>query len=85
MYEQCGGKGFLYGKKLHFARSSCLIFRRNFTSYKHMIEPHKENNYPLSQTGNANETPVYFDMTSSYAIDNTSAQCHHKKSDNGKM
>jgi hypothetical protein len=36
---------------------------------KHVIGPWKANNYLLSQIGNADETPVYFDMSSNYTVD----------------
>jgi hypothetical protein len=31
----------------------------------------KRNNYLLGETGNANETPVYFDMLSNYTVDHS--------------
>jgi hypothetical protein len=53
---------------------------------KHVIGLRKANNYLLSQTGNADETPVYFDMPSNYTVDDKGVKSILiKTSDNEKM
>jgi hypothetical protein len=41
---------------------------------KHVIGLWKANNYLLSQIRNADKTPVYFDMPSNHAVDDTGAK-----------
>jgi len=40
----------------------------------HVIGLHKKNSYLLSQRGNANETPLYFDVSSNCTV-NGGAKC----------
>jgi hypothetical protein len=41
---------------------------------RHVIGLRKKHSYLLSQIGNADETPVYFDMPPNYTVDDTGAK-----------
>jgi len=64
---RCRGTGSLFVDELHFPYiatkpkgEACY-----FTAH---VELNKKNSYLLSQRGNANETPLYFDMSSSCTV-----------------
>jgi hypothetical protein len=66
--------GYLYGEEPHFARSFHQTLRRNFLCFRNVTGLRKGNNYLLSRTGNTDKTPVYFDMSFNYTVDDIGAK-----------
>lgn len=61
---------FSMAKSLTLLEVTLRLWRK-LVFQKHVIRLRKENNYPLSHIGNADETPVHFCMPSSYTTDVT--------------
>jgi hypothetical protein len=53
--------------------------------FRNVIGLRKVNNYLLSQIGNADEIPVYFDMPSNYTVDTGAKSAFIKTSGSEKM
>jgi hypothetical protein len=53
----------------------CQHFEENLVAFqRHVIGLRKKHSYLLSQIGNADETPMYFDMPPNYSVDDTGAK-----------
>lgn len=54
---------------LYARRCPMTSLKRLLVIYQNYVKAlHEENNYDLSQIGNADETPIYFDMPTNYTV-----------------
>jgi hypothetical protein len=80
-FNSCGKKG----EEPHFIRSYYLTLRRNFLQFRKYVNRTLENNCLQNQIGNADQTPVYFDMPSNYTIHYTGAKSVPTKTSGNEM
>jgi hypothetical protein len=65
-------RGFSLRKRTSLCRRLPADFEEKLVAFqRHGIGLRNKHTYPLSQIGNADETPVYFDMLPNYTVDDT--------------
>jgi hypothetical protein len=68
-------KGFSLRRRTSLCRRLPADFEETPVAFqRHVIGLRKKHNHLLSQIGNADETPVYFDTPPSYTVDDTGAK-----------